>query len=117
MLPVAPRAGKARQANCRELLTRSLPDWISLFGSAQLRSYGNCLDDLCISRTSTEVSGKEFANLVECRIRLPAEQVITRQDHSRCADSALRPAAIDECLLQDVQAWALGEAFDRDDLC
>src|SRR6516162_1943669 len=116
MCRVAPRAAKVPPASYRAQPIRIRLDPISLFRSGRLGCLRNCLNDLCVPSASTEVAGKEFANLVVRGVRLPAEQVITREDHSRRADSTLRAAAIEECLLQRMQSGALSEALDRGDL-
>ena len=73
------------------------------------------LEDAHIAGAPAEVAAETFLDFGECGVRVFVEQVVGGEDHAGGADSALRSAAFEEALLDGVEFFATGEAFDRGD--
>ena len=71
------------------------------------------LDDHLISGAAADVRVHIGANLFPSRIRVLGEQALGQQDHSRSTETALKTAALDEGLLQRMQALRPLQTFDR----
>ena len=77
----------------------------------------NRFKNLHVPRAATEIPRKAFANICFSRLRILFQKAHGRDHHSRCADTALRPAAFNESLLHLMQLIvAERDAFDRFDL-
>ena len=74
-------------------------------------------EDTAVTSASAEVAGEAFLNLRERRLRILFEQVMRGENHSGGADAALRPAVLEEALLDGIELWTDGEAFDGADGC
>jgi hypothetical protein len=76
---------------------------------------GDGFKDLDVACAAAEIAGKPFANFFESGLRFFVEQMNGREDHAGSANAALRAAAIEKRLLQNLQTAVGGETFDCDD--
>jgi hypothetical protein len=67
------------------------------------------------SSYSAEIAAEAFADFFERGPRLFVEQMQGRENHSGSANAALRATAVEEGLLQHLQAAVGCESFDRYD--
>src|SRR5882672_9861834 len=77
----------------------------------------NRIKNLHIARAATKIPSKAIANVGLSRVRISFEEIYGRHHHTRCADAALRAAAINERLLNCVQLIPSRDAFNRFDCC
>ena len=82
------------------------------FRSHLLRRCHYRFDNLLVAGASAQIAVHEMFQLRFRRTRIFVEQRFRRQDHSRRAKAALKPAVFDEGLLQRVQIAIIGQAFD-----
>ena len=74
------------------------------------------IDDLGVPGATAEIPGNGGPDrfLIRGRASRQGREVgVTRDQHARCADPALRTARLQEGLLQSAQALAIGHSFDR----
>ena len=74
-------------------------------------------EDTAVTSASAEVAGEAFLNLRERWLRILFKQMMRGEDHPGSADAALRPAVLEEALLDGVELWTDGETFDGADGC
>jgi hypothetical protein len=85
-------------------------------GAHGVRCFLNRGHNPILSATAAHVS-LEFAFDFGLRRRwIPTEKSNALHDHARCAVTALHGIAIDECLLERMEAFAIRQAFDCRDL-
>src|SRR6266852_1768892 len=64
------------------------------------RRFGHGFADLHIAGTAAKIYRKPLTNFIHRRLRMFAQQMSRRKDHSRCADAALRTPELQKSLLQ-----------------
>src|SRR5882757_180113 len=68
-----------------------------------LRRQLDCLDDLAVAGTATDVAGDCFYDILSRRTIVPFEKRVRRQDHPGRTKSALKPVGFAECILHDAE--------------
>ena len=87
----------------------------SIAGFAVARGL-HCFKDAHVARTTAEIASEPFLDLLQRRPRMLAEQVLCCHDHAGRADTALRPAVLEEAALQGVQQPILTHTLDGADV-
>src|SRR5580700_11827258 len=103
-----------RQAKCREQRVRIRRVEPSRCGSPAC-GFRDGLNNLHVASAAAKIAGKPFANFIGRGLGFFAQQVVGSEDHSWSADAALRTAAIEKSLLQDLRAAVRGQTLDRND--
>jgi hypothetical protein len=73
-------------------------------------------NDVLIPRAAAQIAFEAVPDLLFRRIRIPAQELARRQDHSGCAEAALQAVFVPESPLHGVEASIRGQPFDRGDL-
>ena len=73
-------------------------------------------EDAHVAGAAAEVSGEAFLDLREGWVRVLCEEVVGREDHAGGADAALGSAFFEEALLDRVEFFVDGHAFDGGDV-
>src|ERR1700730_2554557 len=71
-----------------------------------------CLDDVLVSGASTQVAGYSPANFQLARVRILFQKRTARQDHSGCAETALKAMLFLKTFLQWMEFAMIGHPFD-----
>src|ERR1039457_1443732 len=81
-----------------------------------LRGGENGFDGLAVTGATAEIARQRVADVVLGGMGVVFEQRLGVQDHSGCAEPALRGAVIEEGFLYRIKLIAVGNAFDGQDL-
>src|SRR6516165_7031931 len=73
-------------------------------------------EDAAVAGATTEVARQRFAHLEVGGRRPPVEQIVHGDDETRCAETALHGALVDEGLLDVGELAAVAEALDGRDV-
>src|SRR6202023_397056 len=72
----------------------------------------HCLDDVLVSGASTQVAGYTPANFLLAWVRIFFQKRASRQDHSRRAETALKPVFFPKSFLQRMEFAVVGHSLD-----
>jgi hypothetical protein len=73
------------------------------------------VEDAGVAGAAAEVAVEAFLNLYQCGLRMFVEEMVGGEDHAGSADAALGSALLEEALLDGVEFFFVGEAFDGGD--
>src|SRR5215470_11019084 len=76
----------------------------------------NRVDDVLITSTAAEVTVESVADLFFRRLRIPHQQLMRGENHSRSTETALQPVTLPKSLLEGVQLFFLSQSFNCQDL-
>src|SRR6267378_2402125 len=85
-------------------------------GCISLRACHHRVNDFRITRTAAQIPGEPLPHLVRAQAYGALEESVSRQQHARRADPALRRAVLDERVLQGRQPATISQSLDRRDL-
>src|SRR5215813_1557442 len=74
------------------------------------------LDDVLIAGATAEVAVESVADLFFRRLRIPHQQLMRGENHSRSAETALQPVTFPKGLLERMERFLLGPTFDCQNL-
>jgi hypothetical protein len=88
-------------------------------GYLSLHPFCRILDrvhNVLIARAATEISVKRVANFILRWLRITHEQLMRSENHSRSAETALKPVTFPKGLLNRMELLSLRQTFDRQNI-
>src|SRR5260221_264240 len=85
-------------------------------GCISLRACHHRVNDFRVTRTAAQIPGEPLPHLVRAQACGALEESVSRQQHARRADPALRRAVLDERVLQGRQPATISQSLDCGDL-
>src|SRR5262245_36875387 len=67
---------------------------------------------MLIAGATAEVAVESVADLLFRRLRIPHQQLMRGENHSRSAETALQPVTLPKSLLERMELFLLGQTFD-----